>query len=435
MSLVSQSREKLFNFSRSIEKIYGLRSLSKSQEVLNLYKNGSLMTSQENINNVVTEILKSRENLTEGDAKDKRLTRATTADLGVLRHRHRQMRIYSGSSTTSINSDLAELEEEDREADAGESGTNGDSVDQTEYPDRPADGVEEPRFTVAQLITAFNKHQEVVTNTSLEVTMSAQPKIPPVLPYSAQVPFPTGPTALRLFIPDIDLVDVQMKPKHNVRIDPPSPPEITCQTAPVLLLSETKPEIYLRSSSLSSDASTAVSAEDITPESSLEPIPDVKPPAKPTTLRVNSKRSKSQSPSPVSETDKTVPRKLSTGSYTDGKKNSEPVRKVSVGRKTSVERSPLPQRKVSVEKSPLVQRKNKPAESPTMAKKNGSGVSEFKIVGLAERNRKSHAISYKIEFASPVVTRRFPVRTLGVSAKSTISSELKKQDIVKPKKK
>lgn len=421
MSLVSKSREKVFNFSRSIEKIYGLRSLSKSQEVLNLYKNGSLMTSQENINHVVTEILKSRENLAEGDAKDKRLTRATTADLGVLRHRHRHMRIYSGSSTTSITSDMAELEEEDREADAGEGTTNGDTADApTEYPRKPADGVEEPRFTVAQLITAFNKHQEVVTNTSLEVTMTAQPKIPPVLPYSAQVPFPTGPTALRLFIPDIDLVDVQTKPKHSVRIDPPVPtsPEITPQT----------PEVYLRSLSLSSDTSTAVSAEDTTPESSLEPTPDLKPPAKPTTLRVNSKRSKSQSPSPVSETDKTVPRKLSTGSYTDSKKNVEPVRKISVGRKPSL--SPLPQRKLSVEKSPSVQRKNKPAESPTLARKT----SEFKIVGFADKTRKSHAISYKIEFASPVVTRRFPVRTLGVSAKTTISSELKKQE-TKPKKK
>lgn len=69
-------------------------------------------------------------------------------------------------------------------------------------------------------------------------------------------------------------------------------------------------------------------------------------------------------------------------------------------------------------------------ESPTPARKTSTGASEFKIVGLGERSKKGHGISYKIEFASPVVSRRFPVRTPGVCGKTTISSELKKQDSI-----
>lgn len=291
-------------------------------------------------------------------------------------------------------------------------------------------------------------------------------KIPPILPYSTQAPFPTGPTALRLFIPDIDLVEIphRSKPRNSMKIEPPPAfsaiqNENVVQTAPVLLQrspsqsSDTNTVVsskngvegpaYLRSSSLSSDTSTAISVEDTTPESSLEPTIDVseqKPPTRPSTLRVNPNRSKSQSPSPVCETDKMQVRKLSAGSYGEAKK-PDPIRKVSTSsgpvRKSSVtERSPVPQRKLSsVERSPIAQRKNKTDQSPTPVRKTSTGASEFKIVGLGERNRKSHGISYKIEFASPVVSRRFPVRTPGVSAKTTISSELKKQDSLKPKKK
>lgn len=67
---------------------------------------------------------------------------------------------------------------------------------------------DEPRYTVQQLISAYNLHQEIVTKSSLEVTMNAanvDTKLPPVLEATPVHKFPTGPNALRLFIPDIDI--------------------------------------------------------------------------------------------------------------------------------------------------------------------------------------------------------------------------------------
>lgn len=67
------------------------------------------------------------------------------------------------------------------------------------------------RFSVAQLVKAFDTHQEVVTKRSLEVTMNpvAKLRIAPtttaVDQLTAAPEFPTGPNALRLFIPNIDI--------------------------------------------------------------------------------------------------------------------------------------------------------------------------------------------------------------------------------------
>jgi len=67
------------------------------------------------------------------------------------------------------------------------------------------------RFSVAQLVKAFDTHQEVVTKRSLEVTMNPVAKLG-IAPATAAVvdqltatEFPTGPNALRLFIPNIDI--------------------------------------------------------------------------------------------------------------------------------------------------------------------------------------------------------------------------------------
>lgn len=49
---------------------------------------------------------------------------------------------------------------------------------------------------------AFDTHQEVVTKRSLEVTMT---KLDPADPLTTAAEFPTGPNALRLFIPNIDI--------------------------------------------------------------------------------------------------------------------------------------------------------------------------------------------------------------------------------------
>lgn len=75
----------------------------------------------------------------------------------------------------------------------------------------------EPRYTVAQLVSAFNRHQEVVTQTSLEVTMTTsdkETKIPPIF-NMGNSKFPTGPNALRLFIPDIDITNEPPKRKQK----------------------------------------------------------------------------------------------------------------------------------------------------------------------------------------------------------------------------
>ncbi|XP_075237141.1 uncharacterized protein LOC142333647 [Lycorma delicatula] len=68
---------------------------------------------------------------------------------------------------------------------------------------------DEPRFTVKQLISAYNMHQEIVTKTSLEVTMNttmnSEQKILPVIEKIPNNKFPTGPNALRLFIPDLHI--------------------------------------------------------------------------------------------------------------------------------------------------------------------------------------------------------------------------------------
>nr|XP_031832386.1 dentin sialophosphoprotein-like isoform X1 [Nomia melanderi] len=73
---------------------------------------------------------------------------------------------------------------------------------------------EEPKYTVAQLVSAFNKHQEVASKTSLEAIMTEK--------RINEVTFPTGTKALRLFIPDIDITETKIvrrktsyKPRKN----------------------------------------------------------------------------------------------------------------------------------------------------------------------------------------------------------------------------
>lgn len=73
---------------------------------------------------------------------------------------------------------------------------------------------EEPKYTVAQLVSAFNRHQEVASKTSLKAIMSER--------RISEVTFPTGTKALRLFIPDINITESKIvrrktsyKPRKN----------------------------------------------------------------------------------------------------------------------------------------------------------------------------------------------------------------------------
>lgn len=103
--------------------------------------------------------------------------------------------------------------------------TEGTSTSSSEISDEDAGSLEritgdfyiddnEPRYTVAQLVSAYNLHQEIVTKCSLEVTMSAEnleTKIPPLIDSVPNKKFPTGPNALRLFIPNIDIASRTVK--------------------------------------------------------------------------------------------------------------------------------------------------------------------------------------------------------------------------------
>lgn len=97
----------------------------------------------------------------------------------------------------------------DASSHSNNSGTSDDKEDRSTESEN-----EEPKYTVAQLVSAFNKHQEVASKTSLEAIMTEK--------RINEVTFPTGPKALRLFIPDIDITESKIvrrktsyKPRKN----------------------------------------------------------------------------------------------------------------------------------------------------------------------------------------------------------------------------
>ncbi|KOC66413.1 putative serine/threonine-protein kinase [Habropoda laboriosa] len=89
------------------------------------------------------------------------------------------------------------------------SGTSDDKEDRSTESE-----TDEPKYTVAQLVSAFNKHQEVASRSSLEAIMTEK--------RVNEVTFPTGTKALRLFIPDINISESKIvrrktsyKPRKN----------------------------------------------------------------------------------------------------------------------------------------------------------------------------------------------------------------------------
>ncbi|KAK6620348.1 hypothetical protein RUM44_006749 [Polyplax serrata] len=525
MSLISKSQEKLLAGeilnapSRSIEKLYGLRSLSKSQEVLSLYKSGGILASQENLNRV-SEMIKSKENVfvNNGDGDPNRyrkLMRATTADLGVLQQRNKPCRMYSYSSTTSlssftVNTPEDEVGEDDDERqyiirrDSVFDGCSSPAgVEDGVYPSQAkpqgserreetnsvmkeieelenrrkmrkninnyGDDEDEPRFTVAQLITAFNKHQEIVTKTSLEVTMSSHvknSKIPPIIPYESKSTFPTGPTALRLFIPDIDLVSMPKKysSKYKTRVHEHAAP-VKDKTPPCRALEEHR---NIRVSTSNSDCSN-LSLNSIISSNTYgstydEPFHGTvngrKEPSRrksETVQKYNQdsektckssgpgtqRRSKSSSPgveNGKTETYRTIcqenherrDRHQERQEDTLKKRSPTPSRRVG-GNNRSVERSPSVTRKsMTVERSPGRKgcSRSSTRSEESSHRKPQEPSSHYKIVGIGEKNtsRKSSGVSYKIEFDSPVVKRKFPLQNMTI--KGTISSNLKVRETV-----
>ena len=339
MSLVSKSREKALMkesiMSRSREKLYGLKSLSKSQEVLNLYKSVlNLQESQEEKAKAFSGILKLRgdESLNssimsisdaENNHKDDEepvldiIRRLSNASVAENREENKEnIRTIGQESKENIlkplfqeskNNSLKNTVQEENESEPTDL-KNNNVVDRLEFTEAPEDdqpqspvstdsmsftegattseedlrrlGCEsteedEPRFTVAQLVSAYNKHQEVVTKTSLEVTMTT-----PDSDSKIGSKFPTGPNALRLFIPDIKIRRHKSKKKMPRKKTGITLPEILIdeiitnedegneiknenKDEEVLCLGvEAPPPKYMRSESFSSETSKSSQEED-----------------------------------------------------------------------------------------------------------------------------------------------------------------------------
>ncbi|KAL5240911.1 hypothetical protein ACI65C_008321 [Semiaphis heraclei] len=246
-SLVSRSRNGTRTFSKSKEKLYGLKSLSRSQDVLDMCKSikdlsevdkiatvGSLLMSLTGVSTLPNSLCSSTANISvsqshisEGlvseDDKENFTTRngdrdtdtAATATTTVFNTTNTNTitpvdsntvesinyTIPTTATTTTTVTSTPEYAPRSGSP-AGSSTSGASSVEHFYHSD------EEPRFSVAQLVKAFDTHQEVVTKRSLEVTMNPVAKLGIAHTAADQLTateFPTGPNALRLFIPNIDI--------------------------------------------------------------------------------------------------------------------------------------------------------------------------------------------------------------------------------------
>ncbi|XP_047343325.1 serine/threonine-protein kinase PKH2-like isoform X3 [Vespa velutina] len=109
----------------------------------------------------------------------------------------------------SLGKRLCQRQHSDLSSHSNNSGISDDKEDRSTESE-----TEEPKYTVAQLVSAFNKHQEIASKSSLEAIMSEK--------RINEVTFPTGTKALRLFIPDIDITEstivrrkTSYKPRKN----------------------------------------------------------------------------------------------------------------------------------------------------------------------------------------------------------------------------
>ncbi|KAL2724811.1 putative serine/threonine-protein kinase isoform X1 [Vespula maculifrons] len=113
------------------------------------------------------------------------------------------------SNSMSLGKRPCQRQHSDVSSHSNNSGISDDKEDRSTESE-----TEEPKYTVAQLVSAFNKHQEVASKSSLEAIMSEK--------RVNEVTFPTGTKALRLFIPDIDITEstivrrkTSYKPRKN----------------------------------------------------------------------------------------------------------------------------------------------------------------------------------------------------------------------------
>ncbi|XP_001122511.2 uncharacterized protein LOC726790 isoform X1 [Apis mellifera] len=260
--------------SKSREKLYGLRSLSKSQGVLDIYRSLECLRlrrrksyqrartedilpifkrlgAEIDTSNVgdhrsyddVSGLIERKEHVTdekkdesmktdEEVAGDNRYTQvrgedAESRDRAAFESEENLDSLKSiesdtlteDSDETPVNRDTesslvagkrpCQRQHSDVSSHSNNSGTSDDKEDRSTESE-----TEEPKYTVAQLVSAFNKHQEVASRTSLEAIMTEK--------RVNEVTFPTGTKALRLFIPDINISESKIvrrktsyKPRKN----------------------------------------------------------------------------------------------------------------------------------------------------------------------------------------------------------------------------
>lgn len=260
--------------SKSREKLYGLRSLSKSQGVLDIYRSLECLRlrrrksyqrartedilpifkrlgAEIDTSNVgdhrsyddVSGLIERKEHVTdekkdesmktdEEVAGDDRYTQvrgedAESRDRAAFESEENLDSLKSiesdtlteDSDETPVNRDTesslvagkrpCQRQHSDASSHSNNSGTSDDKEDRSTESE-----TEEPKYTVAQLVSAFNKHQEVASRTSLEAIMTEK--------RVNEVTFPTGTKALRLFIPDINISESKIvrrktsyKPRKN----------------------------------------------------------------------------------------------------------------------------------------------------------------------------------------------------------------------------
>ncbi|CAB3362475.1 Hypothetical predicted protein [Cloeon dipterum] len=359
-SLVSKSREKLLMLepsSRSIEKLYGLRSLSKSQDALTMSARELFALSPALAKQHRLRYQSECVALSPRDAEAPTPTPeiVSTPEITITTIEDAEPKAESdqspkkGSKTAciapaKINSPKKEpvdgsllLQEEDKEnkqmphacqPEEQEPEVEQAPKDETDKApgNKPArrksysptsSEEEEPRYSVAQLVTAFNTNDQMAANSAKTFDKS----LPSKLKFVSS--FPTGPNALRLFIPDIVFEDSKRKrspmprvagsnldPLAEIKEQSATSPENSVSPVPsvddgkVLLddrnnnshgqflkvgsSEEVRPKeanrLFNRSGSLSSEASgydtlsgasSLVSLEEPSPPSSLNPVVEI----------------------------------------------------------------------------------------------------------------------------------------------------------------
>lgn len=233
--------------SRSQEKLYGLKCLSKSQGVLDIYhslesirkitkKDNSKNTPKylnsrfssralercESAGNVLTSCDQNFEAKNENPpviSSESEPTNQESKEEKKLDESEENLDSLQSVESDTLTEDSDEIDQRIKQSvrqnsDISSHSNNSGNSDDKHFDEPSESENDEPKYTVAQLVSAFNKHQEVASKSSLEAIMTEK--------RVNEVNFPTGPKALRLFIPDINIQErgivrrkTSYKPRKN----------------------------------------------------------------------------------------------------------------------------------------------------------------------------------------------------------------------------